>query len=197
MTSPSDVPSERPQAAVQPQLVAVEPAPIAAPTFATLDSVEPIAPKAPTSAAARRVDQLRVLAGEHNGVHQLVLRTVLSQAGAEVVIVGDGHEVIDAWQRENWDVILLDDQLPGIDGAAVAQIIRAFEIKAGCPRLTPMVAMAPSLTASDVARFADCGMGGAVAKPIEAHSLLDAIEAAMAEQDAPAVADDWGYAEVA
>jgi CheY-like chemotaxis protein len=106
------------------------------------------------------------------------------------------REIIDQWKAENWDVILLDTQLPGMDGEAVAQMVRSSELKFGWA-LTPIVGMAPSLSTRDMEHYLACGMDACVAKPIEAQSLIAAIEEAMSVRDRAAAAGDWAFSEVA
>jgi len=135
---------------------------------------------------------LRVLAAEANGVHQLVLRTLLAQVGMEAEFVADHVELIEAWRREDWDLILMDMEAPEIGGAAAARTIRSVEMKFGWVG-TPIVAMAANPTARKMADYAEAGMDACVAKPIVGSSLFAAIETAMAPS-APASLD---YAEVA
>ncbi|HEX3887790.1 MAG TPA: response regulator [Phenylobacterium sp.] len=129
--------------------------------------------------AFQPVRPLRVLVGEHNGVHQLLLRTLLAQADIQPEIVADGALVIEAWRREPWDLILLDAQMPDIDGAALARMIRSVETKFRWTA-TPIVALASHPTAADRAAFADAGMSGHVTKPIAGPALMAAIDAALA-----------------
>ncbi|HZZ66669.1 MAG TPA: response regulator [Phenylobacterium sp.] len=129
--------------------------------------------------AFQPVRPLRVLVGEHNGVHQLLLRTLLAQADIAPEIVADGALVIEAWRREPWDLILLDAQMPDIDGAALARMIRSVETKFRWPA-TPIVALASHPTAADLEAFADAGMSGHLTKPIAGLELMAAIDTALA-----------------
>jgi CheY-like chemotaxis protein len=150
---------------------------------------------APSFAAASRSPSeqpLRVLAAEANGVHQLVLRTLLAQVGMEAEFVASRVELIEAWRREDWDLILMDMEAPEIDGPAAARTIRSVEMKFGWVG-TPIVAMAANPTARKMADYAEAGMDACVAKPIVGTSLFAAIETAMAPA-APVMLD---YAEVA
>jgi CheY-like chemotaxis protein len=129
--------------------------------------------------AFQPVRPLRVLVGEHNGVHQLLLRTLLAQADIVPEIVADGALVIEAWRREPWDLILLDAQMPGIDGVALARMIRSVETKFRWTA-TPIVALASHPTAARREAFAEAGMSGYVTKPIVGPELMAAIDAALA-----------------
>ncbi|MDB5461080.1 MAG: hypothetical protein JWO72_2821, partial [Caulobacteraceae bacterium] len=75
--------------------------------------------------------RLRVLAAEDNPVNQLVLKTLLHQIGVEIVVVGDGALAVEAWEQSEWDIILMDVQMPNLDGCAATRIIRASEAEQG------------------------------------------------------------------
>jgi signal transduction histidine kinase/CheY-like chemotaxis protein len=128
---------------------------------------------------------LRVLAAEDNATNQLVLKTLLSQVGVEPVVVGDGRAAVEAWAAEPWDLILMDVQMPVMDGPAAARAIRAAEAASGRPR-TRIVALTANAMSHQVSEYLAAGMDGHVAKPIEAVALF----AALQEADALAMARD-------
>jgi PAS domain S-box-containing protein len=121
---------------------------------------------------------LRVLAAEDNGMNQLVLRTLLEQVGVEPVMVSNGREAVAAWAREPWDLILMDVQMPDMDGPTAAGVIRARERAEGRPR-TPIVALTANAMAHQVAEYMQAGMDDFVAKPIEAGRLYAVIHSAL------------------
>jgi CheY-like chemotaxis protein len=123
------------------------------------------------------LDGLRVLVGEANGVHQLMLRTMLAQLGAEAEIFGDGVEVMQAWREGGWDLVLLDVQMPQVDGFAAAQMIRSVERRFGWSS-TPIVALTPAASSRVAADCAEAGMSAWAAKPLDGAALVAAIEAA-------------------
>jgi PAS domain S-box-containing protein len=122
---------------------------------------------------------LRVLAAEDNAMNQLVLKTLLAQVGIEPVIVADGREVVAAWEREPWDVVLMDVQMPLMDGPTATSLIRTRERAEGRPR-TPILALTANAMAHQIAEYLQAGMDGFVAKPIEAARLYEALQAAVA-----------------
>ncbi|WP_309092221.1 ATP-binding protein [Phenylobacterium sp.] len=126
---------------------------------------------------------LRVLAAEDNPMNQLVLKTLLAQVGVEPVIVPDGREAVAAWEREPWDVILMDIQMPVMDGPTATTLIRTREIALRRPR-TPIVALTANAMSHQVAEYADAGMDGYVAKPIEAARLYEVLQAALEQSEA-------------
>jgi CheY-like chemotaxis protein len=140
----------------------------------------------PTAAIDGRV--IRVLAAEDNGMNQLVLKTLLDQVGVEAVMVPDGRAAIAAWEREPWDLILMDVQMPVMDGPTATGVIRAREKAEGRPR-TPIVALTANAMAHQVLEYKTAGMDDFVAKPIEASRLYTVIQSALdAAQDRRAAA---------
>jgi CheY-like chemotaxis protein len=117
---------------------------------------------------------LRVLVAEDNSVNQLVLKMLLGQVGVQPEIVADGQAAWDAWAREPWDLILMDVQMPVMDGPTAARAIRAAEAKSGRTR-TPIVALIANGMAHQVTAYAEAGMDAHVAKPIEAAALFEAL----------------------
>ena len=121
---------------------------------------------------------IRVLAAEDNGMNQLVLRTLLNQVGVDPVIVPDGRAAVMAWEKEPWDLILMDVQMPVMDGPTATGVIRAREKAEGRAR-TPIVALTANAMAHQVLEYKTAGMDDFVAKPIEASRLYTVVQAAL------------------
>jgi len=121
--------------------------------------------------------RLRVLAAEDNPTNQLVLKTLLEQAGLAVHIVADGQEAVDAWRSAPWDVVLMDIRMPRLDGVAAAQAIRALERANGRPR-TPILAVTADAMSHQSEQYVAAGMDGVVAKPIQFAELAAVVAAA-------------------
>ena len=119
---------------------------------------------------------LRVLAAEDNAVNQVVLRTLLEQIGVEVTVVGNGAEAIAAWREVPWDVILMDVQMPVMDGLSATREIRAAEALEGRAR-TPIIALTANAMTHQVAEYRSTGMDGHIAKPIDVRALYEALDA--------------------
>jgi CheY-like chemotaxis protein len=133
---------------------------------------------------------LRVLAAEDNSMNQLVLKTLLGQVGIEPVMVSDGAQAVAAWEQEAWDVILMDVQMPVMDGPSATSIIRSRERAEGRAR-TPIIALTANAMSHQVAEYLACGMDAVVPKPIEAMRLYEALQGAVDDaqpQDSAAVA---------
>ncbi|MCR5881036.1 ATP-binding protein [Phenylobacterium sp. J367] len=93
-----------------------------------------VAEYAPPPPNQRAALELRVLAAEDNTVNQLVLKTLLHQLGVEPVVVDCGQAAVDAWETSDWDVILMDIQMPDMDGVTATQMIRERERDTGRAR---------------------------------------------------------------
>jgi len=119
---------------------------------------------------------LRVLAAEDNRVNQLVLKTLLHQIGVDPVVVDDGQAAIEAWESQAWDVILMDIQMPRVDGPTAVRAIRERERASGRAR-TPILALTANAMPDQVSAYLAVGMDGHIAKPIETLRLFEALQA--------------------
>lgn len=117
---------------------------------------------------------LRVLVAEDNGVNQLVLKTLLQQVGVDPVIVGNGLAAVSAWEAEPWDLILMDVQMPEMDGPTATAVIRGREVAEQRPR-TPIIALTANVMEHQLLEYRRAGMDGLVPKPIEVQKLFAAI----------------------
>jgi signal transduction histidine kinase/CheY-like chemotaxis protein len=143
-------------------------------------------PLQPPDAAAdgyQRLRQLRVLAAEDNLVNQMVLRTFLEPTGIVPIMVENGREALDAWEKENWDLVLMDIQMPEMNGVEAAKVIRSRERETGRAR-TPIIAVTASAMTHQLEEFAAVGMDGVVPKPVNMASLLRMIEQAVPDKAA-------------
>jgi PAS domain S-box-containing protein len=130
--------------------------------------------------------QLKVLAAEDNPLNRLVLATLLGQIGVVPAFVENGREAVEALEREGFDLVLMDVQMPEMDGPTATRLIRRREAETGRPR-TPIVALTANVLSHQVAEYQACGMDAYVAKPIEVGALFKAMMAVTCE-DAPELA---------
>jgi signal transduction histidine kinase/ActR/RegA family two-component response regulator len=141
------------------------------------------APAPPVQEEAASID-LRVLAAEDNAVNQLVLKTLLHQLGVDPHVVEDGKAALEAWEAQAWDLILMDIQMPVMDGLTASARIRQREAETGRAR-TPIIALTANAMSHQIKQYLAVGMDGHVAKPIEIAALYQALTAASsAGQDA-------------
>jgi signal transduction histidine kinase/AmiR/NasT family two-component response regulator len=121
---------------------------------------------------------LKLLVAEDNQTNQLVLQALLSSYEIELVFTQNGQEAIEAWQASRYDVILMDMQMPVMDGVTAIRAIRAQEIRENRPR-TPIVSLTANALQHQIDAQIDAGADAHAPKPIHLPSLLAAIEAAI------------------
>ena len=121
---------------------------------------------------------LRLLAAEDNPTNQQVLAAVMESLGIDIDIVADGQRAVEAWKVGGYDLILMDIQMPVMDGIDAAREIRTLEIAEQRKR-TPIVALTANALTHQVEEYMAVGMDGHVAKPIEIAKLYEAISAAL------------------
>jgi signal transduction histidine kinase/ActR/RegA family two-component response regulator len=143
--------------------------------------------EAPSELAPCRGDKgLRLLAAEDNPTNQQVLAAVMESLDLDVDIVANGREAVEAWKTGEYDLILMDIQMPVMDGIAAAREIRGAELATGRAR-TPIIALTANALTHQVAEYMAAGMDGHVAKPIEIAKLYGAISAALNAQATGAI----------
>jgi len=123
---------------------------------------------------------LRILLAEDNAINQKVAIHLLEKMGHQVYPVNNGNEVIKALKKDNFDLIIMDVQMPEMDGFKTARIIRKWEKKAG--RSVPIIAMTAHALESDRKKCLAAGMNGYIAKPINFYELWKTIRQVMARR---------------
>ncbi len=117
---------------------------------------------------------LRILLAEDNIVNQKLILGVLSKQGHQVVVANDGRHALAALDRQTFDLVLMDVQMPIVDGLeATAAIRRAEE---GTGRHVPIVALTAHAMKGDQERCFDAGMDDYMTKPIDLASLRSILE---------------------
>ena len=131
--------------------------------------------KAATAAAKRK---LRVLLVEDNRINQQFACALLEKAGHFVEIAGNGHQAVDAMRRDDYDVVLMDIQMPELDGIQATQQIR----KLPAPKsAVPIVAMTAHAMAGAREQYLAAGMDDYISKPIQPTLLLAKLAAIAAK----------------
>ncbi len=123
---------------------------------------------------ARR-GRARILAAEDNPVNQMVIRRVLEKLGFHADVVSNGKEAVEALARAPYDLVLMDVQMPELDGLEATRIIRSGEAGAVNPGL-PVIAMTAHALKGDRDRCLEAGMDDYVTKPIDPARLLEVLE---------------------
>jgi two-component system, sensor histidine kinase and response regulator len=118
--------------------------------------------------------QMRVLLAEDNVVNQRVAAGLLKRRGHHVTIVENGRQAIEAVERETFDLVLMDVQMPDIGGIEATQAIRACE--RGTNRRLRIIAMTAHAMTGDRERCLAAGMDGYLSKPVDQKMLFAAVE---------------------
>jgi CheY-like chemotaxis protein len=125
--------------------------------------------------------RVRVLVAEDNVVNQTLARRLLEKRGYAVTLVGDGRSALAALERESFDIVLMDVQMPGMDGFETTAAIRQKEQSTGGH--VPIVAMTAHALKGDEDRCLAAGMDRYISKPIRQLDLYETIEAILAKND--------------
>ena len=129
------------------------------------------APEAPRPPAAPAT-KLRILVAEDHAVNQRVMLRLLKHLGYDADLAVDGRQAIDAVRRRPYDVVLMDIQMPELDGVQAA---RAIVRQRGADGLPHIIAMTANAMPGDRETYLDAGMDGYLAKPIELDNLASAL----------------------
>jgi PAS domain S-box-containing protein len=135
----------------------------------TLATSQPTNTKLTTTTAP-----LRVLVAEDNLVNQRVIVRMLENLGHNVTVAADGVQTLAQWERERFDVVLMDVQMPELDGFETTRLIRQREYLTN--HWTPIVAMTAHAMKGDRERCLDAGMDDYLSKPIQRAELLRVLE---------------------
>jgi CheY-like chemotaxis protein len=120
--------------------------------------------------------QRRILVVEDDPVNSMMLESLLRKHGYEVQIARNGHEALSRLADEHYQLLLMDGQMPDMDGITAAQEIRRLEQeRPGAPRV-PIVAVSGYALREDRERFLRAGMDGFISKPIDIDQLLRLIK---------------------
>jgi PAS domain S-box-containing protein len=131
--------------------------------------------RAETGLAIRLADRtpLRILLAEDNAVNQKVALKFLEKLGYRADVAGNGIEVLQALRRQSYDILLLDVQMPEMDGLEAARFIRAQWPDGKRPRI---VAMTANAMAGDREKCLEAGMDDYISKPVQIQELQQALE---------------------
>jgi PAS domain S-box-containing protein len=130
---------------------------------------------------------VRVLVVEDNATNRLIATKLLENLGASVETAEDGYLGVEAAGHGGFDLILMDVQMPGIDGVEATRRIRAM---GGDTAATPIIALTANVLAHQRRAYLDAGMDGVVGKPIMPETLLAEIARVVADQTEPQAITD-------
>jgi CheY-like chemotaxis protein len=125
---------------------------------------------------------LKVLLAEDHPVNRRTIQLILEPFGFEILEAADGVEAVDLYQRQAFDVILMDMQMPNLDGLEATRAIRAMEAKTGRGRIPIVMVSANAMPAhAELALAAGCDVH--VPKPITPTSLMEGLRQAFARAE--------------
>ncbi|MDQ2065087.1 response regulator [Xinfangfangia sp. CPCC 101601] len=116
----------------------------------------------------------RILIADDSPTNRLVLEEMLADTRAELVSVNDGKEALEAWQKSNFDLLLLDISMPVMDGVTAIREIRAGEVQQS-RAVTPAIAVTANALVNQVADYLVAGFDTHLAKPFRRKDLMHAI----------------------
>jgi PAS domain S-box-containing protein len=117
--------------------------------------------------------QLSILVAEDNFINQTLIGSLLEHLGHQVTLVDNGQQAVEAQRQQVFDLILMDVQMPVMDGLVATRSIRDYEAENGLPP-TPVIALTANNREGDRQRCLRAGMNDFIAKPVSREALLKA-----------------------
>jgi PAS domain S-box-containing protein len=130
---------------------------------------------APTSSKEPTIPPLEVLLADDNPVNQRLVIHLLQKRGHTVTVAGDGRQAVEHYKKQAFDIVLMDVQMPEMDGYEATGAIRALEAERGTH--TPILAMTARAMKGDRDKCLSAGMDGYLSKPIQPRELFEHIAA--------------------
>ncbi len=130
-------------------------------------------PKARSAGPVSLADK-RVLIAEDNVVNQLLIKSLVQSMGCQVVVVANGKEVLSAMEQSDYDLVLMDCQMPEMDGYEATQEIRKKDDSRGYR--VPVVALTANAMKSDIEKCFAAGMDEHISKPVRKEQLFSVLE---------------------
>jgi signal transduction histidine kinase/CheY-like chemotaxis protein len=138
------------------------------------------------SSSPERSGNIRLLVAEDNEVNQRVIAVHLAVLGYDIDIVENGARAVEAVASESYDLVLMDIQMPVMDGVEATKRIRALDAETSD---IPIIAVTANAMVGDEKRFIEAGMNGYVSKPIDSVELIGKIKGFIADRS---VAEESG-----
>ena len=138
--------------------------------------------KNPLPKIIKTIKPLNILLVEDDSINQRVVAKMLKEKGHKVETANNGVEALELFEKGNYDVILMDIQMPEMDGIEATKRIRKLNVMGN---QTPIIALTAYALQGDRERFLALGMDGYVSKPIQMNELFDTLEAITSVQEKP------------
>ncbi|WP_417600342.1 ATP-binding protein [Pararhodobacter oceanensis] len=153
------------------------------------DLTEMVQEKVMISSASDELKGLRVLAADDNRTNRMILGAMMGQLGIAAVLVSDGTEALETYEREEFDMIILDISMPDVDGVTVQHAIRAREAERAAAQgakapatMLPIVAFTANAMSHQVESYLQAGFDDCLTKPLQLDKLRDALTAIIVER---------------
>jgi CheY-like chemotaxis protein len=148
-----------------------------------VSGIRVVGPPEVAKPAETRRPSLHILLAEDSPINRLVVVRVLEKMGHRVSIANNGHEAVAAFEREPFDLVLMDVQMPELGGFEATAIIREKEQFTG--KHIPIIALTAHAMKGDRERCHEAGMDGYVTKPVQPKDLFHEIEVVMGSRPRP------------
>lgn len=142
------------------------------PLMAADDDRDQVSEKTRTLASLEDQRPLSILVAEDNASNQMLIQAILRKLGHQSTIAPDGQQALEAVQQQDYDLVLMDMQMPVMDGLAATRAIRAL---GGRFADLPIVALTANALEGDKGRVLEAGMNDYLSKPIDIHKLKQAL----------------------
>ncbi len=138
-------------------------------------SAVPLVTRFVVQGAAEAVESLAILVAEDNAVNQRLAVRLLEKRGHRVIVASNGQEALDALSRNSFDLVLMDVQMPQMDGLSATAIQRKRELESGGASHGTIIALTAHAMKGDQDRCLAAGMDGYLTKPIRPQELDDVL----------------------
>ena len=125
--------------------------------------------------------QGNILVAEDNTNNQLLMKLILEELGLSVTVVQNGKEAVDKYKENNYDLVLMDINMPIMDGITALKHIREYELQTH--KYTPIVALTANSLKGDKEEYINSGMDYYLSKPIQNDELVNILELCLNKQD--------------
>jgi CheY-like chemotaxis protein/HPt (histidine-containing phosphotransfer) domain-containing protein len=143
----------------------------------------------PLSAIKPKFRGSRILLVEDNPVNQRVAQRMLQKLAAEVIVANHGEEALARLSEARFDAVLMDCQMPVMDGFTATRRIRELEQRSGNAERVPIIALTANVMSEDRENCVAAGMDAHLGKPIEPKQLIDTLSRFLKEKDVPPAID--------
>ena len=122
---------------------------------------------------------MRILLAEDHPMNRAIMEVILSGISPELTLVEDGAQAVETFRRQDFDIVLMDIQMPVMDGLTAIREIRRYEVE-GARFPTPILAVTANALAKDAAACLEAGADMHIPKPVDPERLLTTIVATVA-----------------